>query len=264
MISRLFSPSLETASPQETLQRYIGFVRQQFLVIALVTLLGVVLGVVYLITTPPSYTAKAKLIIDSRKFNLLPVQQQAVWGDFPLDTAAVDSQVEVLKSENVAVSVIKNLHLMQNPEFIAPSGGLMGAIVGFISNPIGPIAGFISNPAGSSEPTSEFELMRQAVGALQGWTERQPRRIQLCDRDCISVGPTRACRTDRQWDCGRVHLGSNGRQVPGHATGELLAAGPHPGIARPSLGGRAGGRQIQDAKQYRHHGRRREGREADK
>ena len=51
-------------------------------------------------------------------------------------TAAVDSQVEVLKSENVAVSVIKNLHLMQNPEFIAPSGGLIGAIVGFISNPI--------------------------------------------------------------------------------------------------------------------------------
>ena len=128
-------PNLETASPHETLQRYIAFVRQQFLVIALVTLLGVVLGVVYLVTTPPSYTAKAKLIIDSRKVNLLPVQQQAIWGDFPLDTAAVDSEVEVLKSENVAVSVIENLHLMQNPEFIAPSGGLMGAILALFSIP---------------------------------------------------------------------------------------------------------------------------------
>ena len=157
-------PNLETASPQETLQRYITFVRRQFLVIALVTLLGVVLGVVYLITTPPSYTANAKLMIDYRKFNLLPGQQQAVWGDFPLDTAAVDSQIEVLTSDVVAVSVIKNLHLTQNPEFMAPSGGLIGAIVGFISNPI---AGFISSPTGFSEPTSEFELTRQAVSVLK-------------------------------------------------------------------------------------------------
>ena len=78
-------PELQTASPQETLARVVSFIRRQYLVIVLVTLLGIVLGVVYLITTPPSYTANAKLIIDSRKFNLLPVQQQAVMGDFPLD-----------------------------------------------------------------------------------------------------------------------------------------------------------------------------------
>jgi polysaccharide biosynthesis transport protein len=158
----------ETVSPQETLALVVGFMRRQYLVIGLVTLLGIGLGVVYLINTPPTYTAKADLMIDSRKFNLMPVQQQAVYGDFPLDTAAVDSQVEVLKSENIALSVIKNLHLMQDPEFNAPSGGLMGAIVGFISNPIGPIVNFIANRTGSSEPTSEFELTRQAVGALKG------------------------------------------------------------------------------------------------
>ena len=159
---------LETVSPQETLALVVGFIRRQYLVIGLVTLLGIVLGVVYLINTPPSYTARADLIIDSRKVNLLPVQQQAIFGDFPLDDAAVDSQVEVLKSENVALSVIKNLHLMQDPEFNAPSGGLMGAIVGFISNPIGPIVSLISNRTGSSEPTSEYELTRQAIGALKG------------------------------------------------------------------------------------------------
>ena len=161
-------PELQTESPQEKLERVVSFIRRQYLVIVLVTLLGIVLGVVYLITTPPIYTANAKLIIDSRKVNLLPVQQQAIMGDFPLDEAAVDSQIEILKSENVAASVIKNLRLTQNPELIAPSGGLMGAIVGFISNPMAPIVGFISNPTGSSEPTSEFELMRQAMGALQG------------------------------------------------------------------------------------------------
>ena len=159
---------LETVSPQETLALVVGFMRRQYLVIGLVTLLGIVLGVVYLINTPPSYTAKADLIIDSRKVNLLPVHQQAIFGDFPLDDAAVDSQVEVLKSENVALSVIKNLHLMQDHEFNAPSGGLIGAIVGFVFNPIGPIVSLIANRTGSSEPTSEHELTRQAIGALKG------------------------------------------------------------------------------------------------
>ena len=161
---------LETVSPQETLALAIGFMRRQYLVIGLVTVLGIGLGAVYLINTPPSYTAKAMLLIDSRKYNLMPVQQQRdMYGDFPLDTAAVDSQVEVLKSENIALSVIKNLHLMQDPEFNASSGGgLMGAIVDFIFNPIGPIVSFIANRTGSREPALEYELTRQAIGALKG------------------------------------------------------------------------------------------------
>ena len=57
------------------------------------------------------------LLIDSRKIQLF--QQQSILGDIPIDTASVDSQVEVLKSENVALSVIKDLHLTQDPEFVA-------------------------------------------------------------------------------------------------------------------------------------------------
>ena len=140
----------EIALPEETLEHIVSFIRRQFRVIVFVTLLGIALGVVYLVTTPPSYTAQAMLMIDSRKVNLF--QQQSVLGDIPIDTASVESQVEVLKSENVALSVIKDLHLTQDPEFIAPSGGLIGTIVGFISNPFG-----------SSEPTSEFELTRKAM-----------------------------------------------------------------------------------------------------
>src|SRR5262249_41529636 len=116
----------QTDSSQQTLDRIASFLRRQYLVIALVTLLGIGLGVIYLINTPPIYTARADLIIDSRKLNLLPVQQQAILGDFPLDDAAVDSQIEVLKSEKIALSVIKNLHLMQDPEFTAQSNGLFG------------------------------------------------------------------------------------------------------------------------------------------
>ena len=155
----------QTATPQETLARVVGFIRRQYLIIVVVTLIGIGLGVVYLINTPPSYTVTTDLIIDTRKFNLLPVQQQAVMGDFPLDDAAVDSQIELLKSKNIALSVVKNLHLMQDPEFTVHSSGLMGAIFGFIFDPI---VSLISARTGSSEPISETELTQQAIGALRG------------------------------------------------------------------------------------------------
>lgn len=142
------------ALPEETLALFVGFIRRQFPVIVFITLLGVALGVVYLITTPPSYTAQTMLLIDSRKVNLF--QQQSVLGDIPIDSAAVESQIEVLKSENVALSVIKAMHLTQDPEFVGSSGGLFGTIFGLISNPFG-----------TREPTSEFALARQAMRAFQ-------------------------------------------------------------------------------------------------
>lgn len=145
----------EIVLPEETLAHLISFIRRQFPVIVFVTLLGVALGVVYLVTTPPSYTAHAKLLVDSRKINLFQ-QQQSILGDIPIDTATVESQVEILTSENVARSVIKDLHLAQDPEFIGPSGGLIGTIVGFISNAFR-----------SSEPTSEFALTRKAMRVFE-------------------------------------------------------------------------------------------------
>jgi polysaccharide biosynthesis transport protein len=144
----------EIALPEKTLEHFVSFVRRQFPVIVFVTLLGIALGAVYLLTTPPSYTAQAMLLIDSRKVNLF--QQQSILGDIPIDTASVESQIEVLKSENVALSVIKDLHLAEDPEFVSSSGGLIGTIVGFILNPFG-----------SSEPTSEFQLMRTALSTFR-------------------------------------------------------------------------------------------------
>ena len=145
----------EIVLPEETLAHLVSFIRRQFPVIVFVTLVGMALGVVYLVTTPPSYTAHAKLLVDSRKINLFQ-QQQSILGDIPIDTASVESQVEILTSENVALSVIKELHLAQDPEFIKPSGGLIGTIVGVIPNLFA-----------SSEPTSEFALTRKAMRVFE-------------------------------------------------------------------------------------------------
>lgn len=105
-------------------KRLTGLIRRQALVFA--TILGsfIFLGLVYQLTTPPRYTSHAMLLIDSSKVRIL--QQQALAADIPIDTAHVETQLEVLKSETVALAVIKELKLSEDPEFVGGSGGILG------------------------------------------------------------------------------------------------------------------------------------------
>lgn len=144
----------ESISPAETLESFVSFVHRQFPVIVIVALLTIALGVIYVINARPSFTAQAQLLIDARKLQVF--QQQSILGDIPIDTAQVGSQVEVLKSENVALAVIKNLRLTEDPEFVGSGGGLLGTLFSFVFSPFG-----------SDEANSEFELNRRAVRAFQ-------------------------------------------------------------------------------------------------
>lgn len=116
----------ELAAPETTpgsvsWHDFVGFVRRQISIIIFVTLLFVVIGIIYSITARPTFVAQAELMIDARKLQVF--QQQSILGDIPIDTAQVESQVEVLKSENIALSVIKNLHLTEDPEFVGSKIG---------------------------------------------------------------------------------------------------------------------------------------------
>ena len=124
----------------------IGFIRRQFLVVLSVVPLTIGLAAVYLFTTPPLYSAQARMMIDTGK---VQVFKQSILGDDPVNSAMMDSQIEILKSENFALSIVKNLHLTQDPEFVGPDRGLIGIARNVISNL------FISN---ENEPKSEFEL----------------------------------------------------------------------------------------------------------
>src|SRR5689334_14467070 len=105
---------LQTLSGTETRRPLLRLIRRQFTVILFVTLLTLALGVSYVVTARPSYTAQAQLLIDARKVQVF--QQQSVLGDSPIDAAQVESQAEILKSENIASAVIKNLNLTNDPE----------------------------------------------------------------------------------------------------------------------------------------------------
>jgi succinoglycan biosynthesis transport protein ExoP len=142
------------ASAAEAFESFTSFARRQYPVIVFVTVLAIALGIIYLTSARPSFTAEAKLLIDAPKVQIF--QQQSILADIPIDTAQVESQIEILKSENIASAVVKTLHLTEDPEFVGSGGGLLGALFSFIHSQFG------ADPA-----TSEFELGRRAIKAFQ-------------------------------------------------------------------------------------------------
>jgi Mrp family chromosome partitioning ATPase/capsular polysaccharide biosynthesis protein len=76
---------------------------------------AVLLAIMYLIVIPPGYVAVAELLIEPAKLQLL--SQSGNFGDATLDTAEIESQVEVLGSERIADDVVKTLRLTDDPDF---------------------------------------------------------------------------------------------------------------------------------------------------
>src|SRR5664279_5980057 len=99
----------EGSSPAQDLSTYIDIVRRQFPTILLVIACTTALGLIYLFTATPKFTASARMVIDTHKTQLF--QQQASFGDIAIDPAMTETQVEILKSENIGLSVVKDLHL---------------------------------------------------------------------------------------------------------------------------------------------------------
>lgn len=149
------SATAEWASPTEIFASFSDFVRRQWRTIAFVTLLMTALGSVYVVTASPSFTAQATIIIDTRKAQLF--QQQPISQDASMNSTIVASEVEILNSENIALPVIKQLHLTEDPEFVGPTGGLVPALTRLVADVFGIKDG----------PRSEFELTRQAVKSFK-------------------------------------------------------------------------------------------------
>ena len=152
-VEQVEPPSAAT-QPSHILHFAINFIRRQYVVIAIAVALTTLLGVVYLMTTPPSFTAYARMLIDTRKQQVMFPQQPMTW-DY-MEGASVESQVEVLKSENIARAVVKENHLTEDPDIVGPGNDLWGTVSAAIFG------------APPPEVRSETELTKRAIGAVMG------------------------------------------------------------------------------------------------
>src|SRR3984893_6080313 len=98
------------------------FLGRAWRLIALVTGLSIVLGATYLAISPSRYTAQTDMIIDTKKVTW--TQTEMATDNRMVEDASVESEIETTKSERVALSVIRRLHLTEDPEFVGASRGL--------------------------------------------------------------------------------------------------------------------------------------------
>lgn len=91
------------------------FVKRYSTTIAVSAVLGLLLAGIYILSAVPLYTAHTQIIIDPSLPQTL--REPSSEGIFALDSAQVESQLEVLKSEKIAGTVIKQLRLEEVPEF---------------------------------------------------------------------------------------------------------------------------------------------------
>jgi succinoglycan biosynthesis transport protein ExoP len=116
-------------TPRQLFDWVIGVVRRQLLLILSTVVLGTLLGAIYVLVVPPTYTAEATIVIDPRRVQLFA---KAPFSEYPLDGPAFETEIELVKSEPVALSVIKSLDLTKDPDFLEPSG-VLGVIFNLVS-----------------------------------------------------------------------------------------------------------------------------------
>ena len=143
-------------SPTELLENLIGIVRRQYAVMLFVGVLTTAVALIYVVTATPRFVAVATMFIDRGKVQ--PFAQQQILIDNPIDSGAIESQLQILKSETIALSVINNLHLTDDPEF----GGSM-------DKSTGTIFGLFSGLFHSKDKSSSSDLSRNA---LEGFKQR--------------------------------------------------------------------------------------------
>ncbi|WP_458760136.1 polysaccharide biosynthesis tyrosine autokinase [Afipia sp. TerB] len=137
-------------SPDQIMSAVVGFFRRQYPIILGTLIATLLIGAAYMLIVRSTYTAQATIIIDTRKIQAF--QSQSMFNEVPIDSPAVESQVELIKSDNIARSVIRDLHLADDAEFTRYGGGFLGNLLYYIYE--------VFEPGDSS---SEYQLNRRAL-----------------------------------------------------------------------------------------------------
>jgi polysaccharide biosynthesis transport protein len=152
----------EANSPAELLENLLGILRRQYAVILFVGALTMALALIYVVTATPRFMAVATMFIDRGKVQPFAQQQQILFEN-PIDSAAIESQIEILKSDTIALLVINNLHLADDPEFggsiDAPTKMIFGWFSGLLHS---------NGKSSSSDRTSDaLESFKKRVSATR-------------------------------------------------------------------------------------------------
>lgn len=139
------------------LHRLMAIFRRRLRLFAAMALCVFVAAVVLTATATPLYTGTASVVIDGRQQRV--VDTEAVLAGLPADSGTVDTQVEILRSRQLAERVVDELKLTEAPEFNGTlrKPGPLDSVFGEVERLLG------RSPASTSAPTSRSALEEQRL-----------------------------------------------------------------------------------------------------
>jgi polysaccharide biosynthesis transport protein len=149
------------------LERLVAAARRQMRVVIASCVISVLLGVGYLVTAAPQFTASTALLIDHRKVRAVQDSYDVALGD--MMGSAVDSQVELLRSDRIALTVVDKLQLQRDPEFTQSSAGILSRLRSVLT-------GGESRPKQVTDESDSERARLNALDRLRG--DLDVRRVQ--------------------------------------------------------------------------------------
>jgi succinoglycan biosynthesis transport protein ExoP len=177
----------QSASLAALIGTALGFLRRQYWVIFSPLLLSMTLGIGYLMKTPPSFTASASMMIDPQAKTGGSQSLQAVLGDTPIDFGWIESQISIIKSDTIASSVIKELRLTEDPEFVGGEGQIHKLLAALVKQKFW-------HGSEASKPPSDADLMRKAISIFKTQLDVQRLGAYVIQIDFTSPDPDRAAQ----------------------------------------------------------------------
>jgi polysaccharide biosynthesis transport protein len=191
---RLISDESNAAalSPLESGPRnfYTRVIRHQLPIMIVFMALTMALAMLFLFTTVPTYVATASIVIDARKAQMLN-PQFASRGEVNVDTSMVQTEIELLKSDNVSRAVINQLNLTQDPEFAGGPRGFIGSLIDRVFS----IFRIFGTAPAEDENLARTQLAKGVLGVFEG--KRMVTRVgqsYVMEISVQSVNPQKAAK----------------------------------------------------------------------
>ncbi|SJM28677.1 polysaccharide biosynthesis tyrosine autokinase [Mesorhizobium delmotii] len=154
-------PSSDAVSAEDFIdvERLLGMAARQAKVVAACAAIGLFLGVLYLQTTPPTYLAMSRVLIDE---GLNKVVDEVSAASVSMQTdSAILSQIEILHSARLAAVVVDKQKLDQNDAFMDPPTSAVSKAADFVR---GVVRYFRPSPAvGTTDVTQLDPATRDAM-----------------------------------------------------------------------------------------------------
>ena len=112
------------------LRSILGMLRRQFKVMLYTMVILMTSAGLYLTLTTPKYTANALIIVDPSAQNIMDQSTTRALGG-STESAKVDSEVEILRSDAIALAVIQKMSMQTDAEF-RPTAGAYGRLAEFV------------------------------------------------------------------------------------------------------------------------------------